>query len=116
VRIGDNSRVYLSGQIAPLIRVTTRWYGFEYQVKRVLIISPWCVAAGGGLNGSWCEDSPIFYLTISQFWAKVTEIMASYFTSSPNSASRRLVIEAAAWLRGREMDGGQDARQSASIF
>ncbi len=100
VKVGNT--VYLSGQI-PLDPATMQLVeGFENQVKRVFDnLAAVCREAGGSLND--IVKLNIFLVDLGHF-AKVNEIMASYFTA-PYPA--RAAIGVAALPRGAavEMDG-----------
>ncbi len=97
-----NDTVYLSGQI-PLDPVTMQLVeGFENQVKRVFDnLAAVCLEAGGSLND--IVKLNIFLVDLGNF-AKVNEIMATYFTA-PYPA--RAAVGVASLPRGAavEMDG-----------
>ena len=100
VRIGDT--VYLSGQIALDPATMTLVDGFEHQVKRVFDnLNAVCVAAGGSLND--LVKINIYLIDLGNF-AKVNEIMASYFTE-PYPARAALGVSALPRGSQVEMDG-----------
>ena len=100
VRVGDT--VYLSGQI-PLDPATMQLAeGIENQIRRVFDnLAAVCAAAGGSMND--IVKLSIFMTDLGHF-AKVNEIMASYFRQ-PYPA--RAAVGVAALPRGAlvEMDG-----------
>ncbi|HEX9392675.1 MAG TPA: RidA family protein [Usitatibacteraceae bacterium] len=97
VRVGDT--VYLSGQI-PLDPATMQLAdGIENQIKRVFDnLSAVCAAAGGSMND--IVKLSIFMTDLGHF-AKVNEIMATYFTT-PYPA--RAAIGVASLPRGSQVE------------
>lgn len=97
VKVGDT--VYLSGQI-PLDPANMQLVdGFENQVRRVFDnLKAVCEAAGGSLND--LVKINVFLLDLANF-AKVNEIMASYFTQ-PYPA--RAAVGVSALPRGAQVE------------
>jgi reactive intermediate/imine deaminase len=110
VRVGDT--VYLSGQI-PLDPASMQLVeGFENQVRRVFDnLKAVCEAAGGTLND--LVKVNVYLIDLANF-AKVNEIMASYFVE-PFPA--RAAVGVAALPRGSlvEIEGVMVLGQSASV-
>jgi reactive intermediate/imine deaminase len=97
VKVGDT--VYLSGQI-PLDPATMQLVeGFELQVHRVFDnLKAVCEAAGGSLND--LVKVNVFLIDLANF-AKVNEIMATYFTQ-PYPA--RAAVGVSALPRGAQVE------------
>ena len=97
VKVGDTT--YLSGQI-PLDPQTMQLVaGFENQVRRVFDnLQAVCEAAGGSLND--LVKINVYLINLANF-AKVNEIMATYF-SKPYPA--RAAVGVAALPRGAEVE------------
>ncbi len=97
VRVGDT--VYLSGQI-PLDPATMQLAeGIENQIRRVFDnLAAVCAASGGSMND--IVKLSIFMTDLGHF-AKVNEIMATYFTT-PYPA--RAAIGVAALPRGSQVE------------
>ena len=97
VKVGDT--VYLSGQI-PLDPANMQLVdGFENQVRRVFDnLKAVCEAAGGSLND--LVKVNVFLIDLANF-AKVNEIMATYFTQ-PYPA--RAAVGVSALPRGAQVE------------
>lgn len=97
VKVGDT--VYLSGQI-PLDPANMQLVdGFENQVRRVFDnLQAVCEAAGGSLNDMVKVN--VFLIDLANF-AKVNEIMATYFTQ-PYPA--RAAVGVSALPRGAQVE------------
>lgn len=101
VKVGET--VYLSGQI-PLNPATMTLVegGIEVQIKRVFDnLSAVCQAAGGGLNDIVKLN---VYLTDLSHFAKVNEIMATYF-NKPYPARAAVGVAQLPKDSAVEMDG-----------
>ncbi len=102
VRVSSGETVYLSGQIG-LDAVTMQMVnGIEAQIQQVFLnLKAVAAAGGGGLND--IVKLNIFLIDMDNF-AKVNEIMASYF-SEPYPARAAVAVKALPRGALVEMDG-----------